>query len=407
MKLRYQALDSRGQMHASVLDVATETDAAEQLRRQGLYITRLQRVGDAEGGWIDRARQHLLVRRASRRDLVVFTRQMAMLLGAGTALVPALSAVRSEMRGQLWGEGLDCIRDEVEGGATLATAMSKQPNLFNGVFRSVVAAGEATASLPEMFNRLAALARQELEIRNRVIGGLTYPAVLVVVCAAVVGVLMGFVLPRFSTLFTELHVELPQTTIVMLELSRLARQYWAGGLVAAISLTVACSVFLRSETGRRHISAFLLSCPGISPIVRHLVLARVCRILGLTIQSRVPLLEAIGLTTEATGHQAYRDLLKRVADHVSRGESMAQAMDDSPLVPQTLVQAVAAGETSGNIGTALSFVADCYDEDNRHRIGMLSRIVEPLILVVLGLFVGAVALSLFVPLFDLATVAGG
>jgi type II secretory pathway component PulF len=151
----------------------------------------------------------------------------------------------------------------------------------------------------------------------------------------------------------------------------------------------------------------LLILPGIRTVVRMLVLARICRILGLMVQSRVPLIDAISLTTDATGYPAYRDLLLRARENVSRGESMAQALADRRLMPTAVVQAVAAGEQSGKLGDALSFIADCYDEDNRHRVALVSRIIEPVILVFLGLVVGTVAVSLFIPLFDLATAAGG
>jgi type II secretory pathway component PulF len=332
---------------------------------------------------------------------------MSMLLGAGTGVVPALAAVETELRGPLWGSALASVREEVEQGAALSAAMGQCPHLFDGVFRSIVAAGEATATLPEMFSRLAALSRQQLEVRNRVIAALTYPAVLCVISLAVTCVLMGFVLPRFAGLFSTLRVELPSSTVFLLNLSSLVRTHWIETSVVAGVGLVAFSVYIRTRAGVELIRRSMLILPGIRSVVRMLVLARICRILGLMIQSRVPLIDAISLTTDATGYPSYRNLLVRARENVSRGESMAQALADPSLMPTAVVQAVAAGEQSGKLGDALSFIADCYDEDNRHRIALVSRIIEPAILVLLGLVVGTVAVSLFIPLFDLATAAGG
>lgn len=407
MKLRYQALNGRGELQASVMDASSRVEAIEQLRRRGLFITTIEpleeradrRAANPAGGWFQR--------RASQRDLVLFTRQMSMLLGAGTGVVPALSAVETEMRGPLWASALATVREEVEQGAPLSAAMNQCPHLFDGVFRSIIAAGEATATLPDMFARLAALARQQLEVRNRVVAALTYPAVLCLVSLAVTGVLMGFVLPRFAGLFSSLRVDLPPTTVLLLSASNLIRARWMEASIVVGAALVAFSVYARSRAGVEMFRRCLLILPGIQTVVRMLVLARICRILGLMVQSRVPLIEAISLTTDATGYPAYRDLLVRARDNVSRGESMAHALADPRLMPTAVVQAVAAGEQSGKLGDALSFIADCYDEDNRHRVALVSRIVEPVILVFLGIVVGTVAVSLFIPLFDLATAAGG
>lgn len=407
MKLRYQALDAQGHMQAAVLDAPSRGDAIEQLRRRGLFITTIEPAEEVEERRSAGPRVSFFQRKASQKDLVLFTRQMSMLLGAGTGVVPALFALETEMRGPVWRSALPAVREEVEQGAPLSAAMGHCPHLFDGVFRSIVAAGEATATLPDMFARLAALARQQHEVRNRVTAALTYPAVLCVVSMAVAGVLMGFVLPRFAGLFSSLRVELPATTVFMMNLSNFLRDHWVEVSAAAGVALVGLTIYVRTAAGVNLFRRILLSAPGIRSVVRMLVLARICRMLGLMVQARVPLIDAITLTSEGTGYPTYRELLLRAKENVSRGESMAQALAHPGLVPTAVVQAVAAGEQSGKLGDALSFIADCYDEDNRHRIALVSRVIEPVILVFLGLVVGTVAVSLFIPLFDLATAAGG
>lgn len=407
MKLRYQALDGRGEMQAAVLEAPSRGDAIEQLRRRGLFITTIEPAEEVTERRAAAPKVAFFQRKASQRDVVQFTRQMSMLLGAGTGIVPALVALETEMRAPIWQDALPSVREDVEQGSSLSAAMSQCPHLFDAVFRSIVAAGEATATLPDMFARLAMLARQQLEVRNRVKAALTYPAVLCVISMCVAGVLLGFVLPRFAGLFATLRVDLPATTVILLNISSFVRAHWIEAAVIVGVLLIAVTIYVRTGAGVAYFRRMLLVVPGVRSVVRMLILARMCRMLGLMVQARVPLIDAITLTTDATGFPSYRELLVRARENVSRGESMAQALADPQLVPTAIVQAVAAGEQSGKLGDALSFIADCYDEDNRHRVAMISRLIEPVILVFLGLVVGTVAISLFIPLFDLATAAGG
>lgn len=406
MKLQYQAIDAKGVTQRDVMEAPSERVATDQLRRRGLYVTEI-RPDKAWNAGAKRSGKSWIAHRPNLRELSVFTRQMAMLLGAGTSIVPAIAAVETEVRTPAWKRGLARVREEVEGGTSLSAAMSLQPNLFDDIYRSVIAAGEATGKLGDMFSRLAVLARQQLGVRQRVIAALTYPAVLMVVSFAVSCVLLGFVLPRFAILFSTLRADLPAMTVIMLNFSTQLKTHWIELSVGAVVAITALTMFLNSRMGRDQLRELLIRLPVLGPVVRLIVLARVCRMLGLMVESRVPVVDALALATDATGYESYRRLLERAQENVSQGDTIAQALTDDRLVPPAVMQAISAGEQSGKVGAALTFVADCYDEDNQHRIAIVSRVIEPIILIGLGLVVGTVAISLFLPLFDLATAAGG
>lgn len=344
---------------------------------------------------------------SNHRQLVMFARQMSMLMSVGTGVVPALAAITRQMNNERWRTGMLHVRDEVEKGAPLSVAMNREPQLFTNVFCSMVAAGEATATLPETFNRLCELSKQQLDTRNRLIGAAIYPIVLVNICLGVISLLVVFVLPRFESLFDTLHVELPVTTAKMMALSRFLTANGlacAGGLAATL---IGLVLYLRSRHGRRAVGWLAIRLPVLGKVVRSLALARICRLLGVMIEARVPLLESVELTLNATNHPEYRQLLIDLQQDISQGKPLAESLARSPLADPSVVQAVAAGEESGNVGRALLFVGEWMDEENQTRIDSLSKLLEPLVLVFMGGVVGGVAISLFLPLFDMTAAAGG
>jgi len=412
MKLAYEAMDSRGATRREVVEAASREEAIDLIRREGLFLTKLV---PAEDDAPTKATHHqsklkfrlLAILGANQRQLVLFTRQMAMLMGVGTGVVPALAALARQAGNEKWSQALRRVHDEVERGTPLANALHQQPDIFNQVFCSMVAAGEATASLPEMFSRLSTLAKQQWEVRNRVLGAALYPMVLVTICLAVVALLVLFVIPRFTTLFETLHVDVPASTAQLLKISEFltAHGVWAGGAGAAVLVGVI--LYLRTQSARRVLGWLGIRLPLFGKLVRSLIVARLCRLLGLMVQAHVPLLESVELTLGGTRHKEYRALMERVREVVTEGQPLASALADSFLVPPAVVQAIAAGEQSSNLGEGLLFVADWMDEENRQQIASLSKLLEPLVLVFMGVVVGGVAVSLFMPLFDMAAAAAG
>lgn len=411
MPFCYQAIDPSGHAVSDTIQAASVDEAARSLRSKGLLVTQLSEANtpcasEPSAGATRLARG--MGRRSIRwKEIVYFTQQMAMLLGSGARMVSTLRAVETQARTDAMKRLIRHLRERVEDGAPMNIAMADRPDVFNGVFRSLVAAGESTGRMPEAFEQLAAYTRQQQEIRQKVVGALAYPMVLVCMCSVILTGLFTFVLPRFRELFSTLGVPLPASTRVLLTMSGWVGAHWivvVGIVGAAISAVVTCA---RSEAGRRWWAGAYTQIPLAGMIVRRLILARIFRIWGVLVSNNLGLIESIRMAKGTTGSTAFHALMDAVEQAVTDGRLIGSALHDSPLVPPTMAAAVATGEESGRLGASLLFIADAMESENAQLLASLSRVVEPLILIVMGTVVGTVAVSLFMPLFDIATIAGG
>jgi type II secretory pathway component PulF len=291
------------------------------------------------------------------------------------------------------------VRQKIEDGSPLGEAMAEYGDYFDAVYRSLISAGEAGGNLDVMLQRLAELTERQARTRSTVIGALTYPAVLVVLCLAVLGAVFSFVLPRFAGMFRSLEVPLPASTEVMLALSGVVRGYWWAMAIVVGLAGVGVVIGLRDAGNRRRAMDVVLRVPVIGKLLKDFALAR--------IGASVPFLEALELTRSGVSNPAYRSLLDRAEKCVLDGDSVTHAFTDTSLVSPSFSEALRAGEQSGRIGPVLSKLADHMDLDNEQRLKTVTKLAEPAILALLGLVVGAVAVSLFLPLFDLTAMAGG
>lgn len=402
MQFSYEAMTSDGQAVADGIEANTTSEAAESLRAKGLTVLRLQPAAGAAG----RARSPALKRSIRKRksgDLVLFTRQLKMLLEAGSALVPALQAIEEQSDKQSFAEVVHKIREHVEEGGTLSEAFGEQPKFFKPFFCSMVSAGEATATLPEAFDRLNDLTVRQQKVRKTVIGALLYPGILSLLCIGVAGVVIGFVVPRFTELFKNLDSPLPPVTRALFGMSEQAQHYWPMGAGLLVVLLAGLAITLRVQSLRRRFDALLLRLPVIGRVVSRLIFARVLRVWAAMLRSHVPLLETIQHSKSALTHVVFVGLIRDVEEAVAGGGSIGRTLAESGLVEPVVASAIRTGEENGRLSEAVEFVSKWMDDDNTQLVAALTRLAEPALLTVMGLFVGLVAMSLFIPLFDLAT----
>lgn len=402
MKLAYEAYDRSGRLVSGVIEAVSLREATERLYADGLYVTKLAGESDADAGSGFRFGGG-----GKLKTLVNVTRQLAILTATGTQVVQALAAIERQLPVGPWRRVLGDIRQQVEEGGSLAKAMEAHPGYFDAIYRSLVAAGESGGQLPAMLDRLSLITRKQLKIRSTVMGALSYPIMLMGISVVVIVVMLLAVLPRFTGLFDTLDAELPPSTEFLLGISQGLRTYWWAALLGVAAVVGGAVWFIRSEKGRRWLDGVLVSLPVIGSFTRSLVTARIARTLGVLLDSKVPLLEALALTRAAAGNVRYADLLARIENEVTRGEAMSACMRASPLIAPAVAEAVLTGEQAGQVGPVLLNLADFMDEDNEVVIKSMMSLLEPTILIVLGLIVGFVAISLFMPLFDLTSAAGG
>jgi len=390
---------------ADSVHASSPREAADRLRERGLFVTQMDEVADGDQVSADARRSAKTGGRL--RDVVLFTQQMSMLIRAGARVVEALEAIEEQITRPAWRATVRAIRADVEEGRPLNEALSRFPRLFTGVYISMIAAGEASGEMGLAFERLCVLVRQQQEIKRRVIGAMTYPAVLMLLCTGVMVALLTFVLPRFAEMFETLDVELPATTAILIAISDALRTHWPYALGAFAAVVPGIVLFLRSPNGKRLISRFSVRVPLFGALVRNIILARICRVWGQLLESRVGLLDAVRLTQRSTTNLDFQELLADIDEAITEGSSIGPSLKRSWLLPKTFAAAIVTGEESGNMAVSLLFVAECLEEENTQVLASLTRVIEPVMLSVMGVIVGTVAISLFLPMFDMATVTGG
>ncbi len=414
MKFRYQAFDKAGKAKSDVIDAPNKADAMEMLRRDGLFVSDVSPAPDGAAprpsGAAPAAPRGFSFKGGTRggrlKTVSAFMRHLSVLVSTGTPLVDALAALEKQAKDASWRSVLSDVRSRVEDGSQFSEALAAHPRYFDSVCRSLIRAGESGGKLDAMLRRLADLTRQQVKTRQTLIGAMIYPCVLVAVAVNVLITMLVFVMPRFSGLFKTLDTPLPPTTKVLMAMSGVLVSYWWAFLAGIAVLGGAAWVWLGSAAGRSQIDSIAIRAPQVGKLVRALATARMARLMGTLLDSKVPMLECLTLTRDASSNGHYIRLLERTEQALTRGEPFSSAIGEGGLISPSVCEAVRNAERTGQVGAVLTNMADFLDEENEVVIKSVTSLLEPMILVVLGLVVGTVAISMFLPLFDLASSAG-
>jgi len=406
MKLAYTAYDSRGQATTGTIESADVVAATEALRSKGLYVAQIAESA-ATVEKVTTKRRLSLKGGNKTKNLTMFTRQLCVLVSSGSQLTEALGAVERQVKQGPWRSAIADLNARVEEGAALSEAMEANCEYFDPVYCSLIAAGESSGHLVEMLDRLATLKQKQLRIRNSVVGALIYPILLVFLSIAIFSLLMIFVVPRFSTLFETLDVPLPASTQALVSISEAMRNYWWAMGIALAAALVATVVSLRTPKGRRLRDTVTLKLPCIGNIAKSLITARIIYLLGVLIEGHVQVLEALRLVRRAAGNAHYAELVAKAQKHVAEGELLSLSFSDTYLISPCVHAAIQSSEQSGQLDRLLLSIAGFLDDENETILRSLTSIIEPVILVVMGILVGLIAISMFLPLFDLTAMTQG
>jgi type II secretory pathway component PulF len=402
MKLAYKAYDGLGKAVTGILDAGDAAGAAEMLRRKGLFVAEVKASIPTDG-----KRARIRGRRSSSgqrmKDVAWFSRQLYVLISCGTRLADALHALERQARPGPWRQVMTSLRTRVEEGTSLSAAMEPHGSYFDPIYRNLITAGESSGHLVEMFDRLAGLKQKQLKVRNSVVGALMYPCMLVTVGLTIFIMLLLFVIPRFAGLFKTMDVPLPSSTALLLHASDAFRGYWWLFLLLVAGGLGSLAAYLRTPQGRSLRDTAILRVPYIGQVVKNLSTARIISLLGVLMQARIPVLEALRHVQQSTGNRRYQELISKAEDAVTKGEAMSAAFDDPSLINPSIYEAIRSGEQSGEIDRLLLNISAFLDEENEVTVRSLTSIIEPLILIVMGLLVGLIAICMFLPLFDLAS----
>lgn len=402
MKLAYTAYDGTGKTVTGVIDAADATAGMDMLRHKGLYVSEIA-ASAADAAKIPRIRRRRHSPGQRLKDVAWFSRQLHVLLCSGTQLADALHALERQTRPGPWRQVVSGLRGRVEEGTSLSEAMEPYRDYFDPIYRSLIAAGESSGHLLEMLDQLAVLKQKQLRIRHSVVGALIYPCMLLTVGGAIFAMLLVFVIPRFAGLFQTLDVPLPASTAVLMTASEIFRGFWWLILLAMAGLTGSLIAYLRTADGRSRWDTLVVRLPYVGGIVRSFATARIISLLGVLMRAHVPLLDALRLVRLSAGNLRYQEIVSKAEDCVTRGEPMSAAFADPALISPSVHEAIRSGEDSGEIDRLLINVAAFLDEENEVVVRSLTSIIEPVILIIMGLLVGLVSICMFMPLFDLTS----
>lgn len=370
--------------------------AKAQLRRQGINAKRVKKKPIP-----------LFSFRANitPRDIAVFTRQLATMTRAGVPMVQSMDIVQEGTVKPLMKDLVRKIRNDVSGGAPVATSLKKHPKFFDDLYCSLITAGETSGTLEIMLDRIAVYKEKSEALKATIKKALTYPVATILVAIVVTGILLVNVVPQFASTFASFGSELPAFTQFVVSLSELVQKWW---LVISGSLLAFILSFNRLRSSNRKFSdtidTILLKAPIFGSIIHDAVIARYARTLSTTFAAGVPLVEALDATATASGNAVYTRAIKQIRNDVTSGMSLLQATRASGLFPMFLLQMTAIGEESGTLDEMLGKVADQYEMQVDNAVGSISSLIEPMIMSILGVLIGGLMIAMYLPIFMLGSV---
>lgn len=407
----FEAMNSSGQEVKDEVEATTSEEAIAKIRAKGFFPTKVREKAakkkvakKAEAEVLaPKRKMPLSIGGVPRKQLVSFTRQLSTLQDAGLPILRSLQILEQQQKPGLLKAIIGGVGDEVEGGGTLSDAMAQYPKAFDKLYVNMIAAGEAGGVLDIILNRLADFMEKAAKLKKKVIGAMIYPAVVITIAVGIVSMIMIFVIPKFEQIFKDFKTELPGITKLLLAISRwFANDYgWAYVLFSPIAFMLLIKLIRISEGGKYAVDLVKLKIPILGSILAKTSIARFTRTLGTLISAGVPILDAINITKETCGNEVYSRALQKVHDAIREGESMADPLRATKTCDAIVVNMVDVGEETGDLDKMLIKIADNYDSDVDVLVGSLISILEPVMVVILGLIVGFIVIALFAPMISL------
>lgn len=391
----WEGTDRKGKKVKGKSMAADEAHVRADLRRQGVVPSRIRKQGRGlmRGGTI------------TPGDIAIFSRQLSTMLAAGIPLVQAFEIVGQGHENAAMQKLILAVKTDVEGGSALAEALAKHPLHFDDLFVNLVAAGEQAGALESLLDKIATYKEKTEEIKKKIKKALTYPAAVVVVAFVVTIILLIFVIPAFEDLFKGFGADLPAFTRMVVDLSVFVRtQGWMLAIVAGGIVYTFFYFKKRSRTMRHFLDRLSLKLPIVGPILQKAAIARYARTLSTMFSAGVPLVEALESVAGATGNIVYEIGVLQMRDEVATGQRLQQAMENTDLFPNMVIQMIAVGEESGSLDEMSSKVADFYENDVDNAVDNLSSLLEPMIMAILGVLVGGLVIAMYLPIFKMGSV---
>lgn len=458
---QFRAMDAQGQEIEDVIEAQTQDEAQATIRSMGYFVTRIsvQKADKSGAGAANQRRKSFAVGGVGGKKLVTFTRQLSILQDAGLPILRSLKILESQSKPGALKNALIDVCDEIEGGSTLSEAMGKSPKAFDRLYVNMIKAGEAGGSLEVILRRLAEFKERSQSLKNKIIGALVYPIVVVMFTIAILAFIMAFIIPEFIDMFEEFELDLPAQTKLLVAITERFLNYWFMGPLIPITMILFVMLVNKFKAGRMGWHLFLLKLPVLGKLIEKANLARTTRTLGALVASGVPILESLTITRETSGNAMYEKMFSKTSDAIRDGETIAKPIRRNAIpgfhpvacffwmalfglppltlmlidpaywavscmagagvgilgalvyllrfrasvVEELVVNMIDVGEETGELDVMLYKVADYYEEEVRTLTDGLMKLIEPCLIIFLGLVVLFIVSSLFLPLVEMIT----
>lgn len=340
-------------------------------------------------------------------DVIVFSRQFSTMIDAGLPIIQCLEILHSQQENPTFKKIIKTIKSDVEGGQTFAEALKKHPKLFDALFVNMVAAGEAGGILDVILRRLSAYMEKMAKLKRQVKGAMTYPIVTLVIAAVVVGVILVFVIPTFVDMFSSFGSTLPAPTLIVIGLSNFTIHNIHWIILGIILIIITYRQIGKTTGGRKFFDNMYLKLPVFGLLIRKVAVSKFTRTMGTMLNSGVAILEALDIVAKTAGNVVIEEAIYAVRSGISEGRTMAEPLTESGIFPSMVCSMIAVGESTGALDTMLEKIADFYDDEVDQAVENLTSLIEPFMLVFLGVVIGGLVVSMYLPIFKMAGAVGG
>ncbi len=393
----YTAFDRSNKEVKNQIEGANEQLVSRKLRDMGLRPVEIKMTKEKSGGGFFK-------RKVKEQEIATFTRQMATLLESGMPLLRGINLLAEQNENPSFKEVLTQIATDITGGKSFSEALVIHPKLFDKLFINMVKAGEVGGVLETVLDRLATFKEKDLELKMKIKGALTYPAIMAVVAVSVVTFLLVGVLPTFVKMFTSMKVDLPLPTVIVITMSNTLRDYWYIVISLIVIFVIAYKQYRKTKDGEYKTDQLKLKYPVFGKLILNSIIARFTRTLGTLIQSGVPIIQALAIVRETVGNEFVASAFDKVIVAIKEGETMSKPLHEAHVVPPMVTHMIAVGEETGAVDQMLVKIANQYDVIVDETVAALSSMIEPLMIVFLGAAVGLIVMALFFPMFGMVDV---
>ena len=336
-----------------------------------------------------------------RKDISRFTRQFATMIGSGLPMIQCLEILASQVESKELRKVIIQIKDSVQGGSTLADALARHPKVFDQLYTNMVEAGEMGGALDVILMRLAAYREKADSLIRKVRGAMMYPSVIVVVAVGVTFAMLTFVVPTFAKMFRDLGSELPGPTLIVMGVSDFLRSNIVFFIIGLIALLIAFRLTVRTPGGRLAVDRVKINLPILGTLIRKSAISRFSRTLGTLLSSGVSILEALEITARTAGNRVVHDAIKRSIVSIAEGDTITSPLKESGVFPPMVTQMISVGEKTGGLDEMLNKIADFYDEEVDAAVSAMTSIIEPVVIVFMGVIIGGMLIAMYLPMFDI------